>query len=120
MLQANVPGAIVCTSSPAGFCSFQFGRVRGVQRVESGHFSTGPMYGNRLRIHGIRVNAVVPGATQTATMWSNVPATQVSATTDQLCSEIPLGRLAQPTDPARALTWLLSDGLLCDWIAPGM
>ena len=28
---------------------------------------------------------------------------------EQLCSEIPLGRLAEPDEPAEAVLWLLSD-----------
>jgi NAD(P)-dependent dehydrogenase (short-subunit alcohol dehydrogenase family) len=58
---------------------------------------------------GIRVNAVVPGATETGLMWNNVPAEEIESTRVQLCREIPLGRLARPEDPARVVAWLLSE-----------
>jgi NAD(P)-dependent dehydrogenase (short-subunit alcohol dehydrogenase family) len=58
---------------------------------------------------GIRVNAVTPGATETGMMWNNVPAEEIESMRVQLCREIPLGRLARPEDPARAVAWLLSD-----------
>jgi NAD(P)-dependent dehydrogenase (short-subunit alcohol dehydrogenase family) len=59
--------------------------------------------------HGIRVNAIVPGATETPLMWNNVPPDDVPRMRVQVSNEIPLGRLAQPEDPARAVAWLLSE-----------
>jgi NAD(P)-dependent dehydrogenase (short-subunit alcohol dehydrogenase family) len=58
---------------------------------------------------GVRVNAIVPGATETSLMWANVDADGVELMRAQLCREIPLGRLAQAEDPARIVAWLLSD-----------
>jgi NAD(P)-dependent dehydrogenase (short-subunit alcohol dehydrogenase family) len=58
---------------------------------------------------GIRVNAIAPGATETGMMWNNVPAEDIAQMRIQLNTDIPLGRLAQPDDPARAVLWLLSD-----------
>jgi NAD(P)-dependent dehydrogenase (short-subunit alcohol dehydrogenase family) len=55
------------------------------------------------------VNAVVPGSTETALMWGNTPADRIPGIREQLSREIPLGRMAQPEDPARAVAWLLSD-----------
>ena len=59
--------------------------------------------------YGIRVNAVVPGATETTLMWSNVAAADIPKMRGRISKEIPLGRLARPEDPARAVAWLLSD-----------
>jgi len=50
--------------------------------------------------HGIRVN--VPGATETRLMWNNVPAEDIPRLRGVLPKEIPLGRLAQPEEPASA------------------
>ena len=58
---------------------------------------------------GIRVNAVVPGATETGMMWNNVSPSAIAAMREQLHREIPLGRLAEPEDPARCVVWLLSN-----------
>jgi len=59
--------------------------------------------------YGIRVNAVVPGATETGLMWNNVAPDDIAGLREQICKQIPLGRLAQPEDPAKAVLWLLSD-----------
>ena len=57
----------------------------------------------------IRVNAVVPGATETDLMWNNVPAEEIPRLRGVLAKEIPPRRLAQPERPARAVTWLLPE-----------
>ena len=58
--------------------------------------------------HGIRVNAVVPGATETRLMWNNTDPADIDALRAQIGKEVPLGRLATPEEPARAVLWLLS------------
>ena len=57
----------------------------------------------------IRVNAIVPGATETALMWDNVPPQDIPALRATVHTEFPLGRLAEPEEPARAIAWLLSE-----------
>ena len=57
--------------------------------------------------HGIRVN--VPDAIETRLMWNNVPGKDIPRLRGVLQKEIPLGRLAQPEEPAKAVAWLLSD-----------
>jgi NAD(P)-dependent dehydrogenase (short-subunit alcohol dehydrogenase family) len=42
-------------------------------------------------------------------MWNNVPAEDIPRLRGVLPKEIPLGRLAQPEEPASAVAWLLSD-----------
>jgi NAD(P)-dependent dehydrogenase (short-subunit alcohol dehydrogenase family) len=42
-------------------------------------------------------------------MWANVPEAQVPEMRQRICSEVPLGRLADPKEPARAVVWLLSE-----------
>jgi NAD(P)-dependent dehydrogenase (short-subunit alcohol dehydrogenase family) len=55
------------------------------------------------------VNAVLPGPTDTELMWANVAPEEVSRNREILDREVPLGRLADPEEPARAALWLLSD-----------
>jgi NAD(P)-dependent dehydrogenase (short-subunit alcohol dehydrogenase family) len=59
--------------------------------------------------YGIRVNAVVPGSTETVLMWGDTPKDRIPGIREQICREVPLGRLGQPEDPARAAVWLMSD-----------
>jgi NAD(P)-dependent dehydrogenase (short-subunit alcohol dehydrogenase family) len=42
-------------------------------------------------------------------MWSNVATEHIQRMRQVLSKEIPLGRLAQPEEPARAVVWLLSE-----------
>ncbi len=56
---------------------------------------------------GVRVNAVVPGPVETpmtAMRWDHSPGVR-----DALRSRIPLGRIGEPADVARAVAWLASD-----------
>ena len=52
---------------------------------------------------------MVPGPTETRLMWANVPESEISKVRQTICSEVPLGRLADPEEPARAVVWLLSE-----------
>jgi len=109
MLEAKVAGSIVCTSSPAGFVAQAAGRAAAYSATKGGISSLVRCMAIDYAPHGIRVNAVVPGATETGMCWNNVPAAEVEAMRAQLSGEIPLGRLAQPEDQARMVVWLLSD-----------
>ena len=109
MLEAQVSGSIVCTSSPAGFVALAAGGAGAYSATKGAISSLVRCMAIDYAKSGIRVNAIAPGATETGMMWNNVPPDHVEAVRQQLCREIPLGRLAQPEDPARAVLWLLSD-----------
>ncbi len=47
----------------------------------------------------VRVNAVAPGVTRTA---------MTSQVSDELLADVPLGRIAEPEEIARAVVWLAS------------
>ena len=107
MLPAEA-GSIVCVSSP-------FAQVGGPAGTGAYSASKGGVsalvralaveYGPR----GIRVNAVLPGPTETDLMWAGVEAGDVPRMRAQVATEVPLQRLADPEEPARAALWLLSD-----------
>jgi glucose 1-dehydrogenase len=56
--------------------------------------------------HGIRVNAIAPGAIRTPI---NTAAWQTKKAYDQLMTLVPYGRIGEPEDVARAAVWLASD-----------
>lgn len=109
MRQAGVPGSIVCASSPTGFVALAAGASGAYSATKGAISSFVRCMAIDYAPHGIRVNAVVPGATETRLMWSNVPAKSIPRMRKILSKEIPLGRLAQPEEPARAVAWLLSE-----------
>ena len=109
MLAANIQGSLVCTSSPAGFIAMAAGGSGAYSATKGAISSLVRCMAIDYAEFGIRVNAIVPGATETGMMWSNVPPAEIEDMRAQLCREIPLGRLAQAEDPARVVAWLLSD-----------
>jgi NAD(P)-dependent dehydrogenase (short-subunit alcohol dehydrogenase family) len=109
MLAAQTTGSIVCTSSPAGFVAFAAGGSGAYSATKGAISSLVRCMAIDYAKFGIRVNALTPGATETGLMWNNVAADQIETMRAQLCREIPLGRLAEPEDPARVVLWLLSD-----------
>lgn len=109
MLAAGIPGSIVCTSSPTGFVALAAGGTGAYSATKAGISALVRCMAIDYARYGIRVNAVVPGATETPLMWNNVSPDDVPRMRNRVSSEIPLGRLAQPDDPAKAVAWLLSD-----------
>jgi NAD(P)-dependent dehydrogenase (short-subunit alcohol dehydrogenase family) len=109
MLAAKAPGSIVCTSSPTGFVALAAGASGAYSATKGAISSLVRCMAIDYARYGIRVNAVVPGATETQLMWQNVSPGEIARMRGQLNLEIPLGRLAQPEEPARAVAWLLSE-----------
>jgi len=109
MREADVPGSIVCASSPTGFVALAAGGTGAYSATKGGISALVRCMAIDYARYGIRVNAVVPGATETRLMWNSVPAEDIPRMRGVLSKEIPLGRLAQPEEPARAVVWLLSD-----------
>jgi NAD(P)-dependent dehydrogenase (short-subunit alcohol dehydrogenase family) len=104
----NGAGSIVCVSSPFAFVGGPAGT--GAYSASKGGVSAlvralAVEYGPR----GIRVNAVLPGPTETDLMWAGVDPADVPAARATVAAEVPLRRVADPIEPARAVLWLLSD-----------
>lgn len=59
--------------------------------------------------YGIRCNALSPGATETTLMWAGVDPDEIPQARATVAGSIPLGRVADPDDIARAAVWILSD-----------
>ncbi len=58
---------------------------------------------------GIRVNCVLPGATDTPLMWVSTPPDRIEAIRAVVNGEVPLGHIAEPVEIARVIAFLLSE-----------
>lgn len=109
MVASGQGGSIVCTSSPTSFVAQAAGGVPAYSAAKGGVSALVRCLAIDYAQYGIRVNAIVPGATETKLMWDNVPAEDIPRMRATVNMEVPLGRLAEPEEPARAAVWLLSD-----------
>ena len=109
LIQGGTGGSIVCTSSPAASVAFAAGAAGAYSASKGGISALMRCMAVDYARYGIRVNAVVPGATETRLMWANVDPAAMPEMRQRICAEVPLGRLARPDEPARAVVWLLSD-----------
>lgn len=113
MLNADSGGSIVCASSPAAFVGFSGGGNGAYAASKGGVSALVRALALDYAPRGIRVNAIVPGATDTSMMWASCSAEERECVREDVKEkakrEVPLGRLAQPEEPARAVLWLLSD-----------
>ena len=109
IIGAGQGGSIVCTSSPTASVGLIAGGLGAYSASKGGISSLVRCMAVDYARYGIRVNAVVPGSTETGMMWASVAPADQESIRLQLNREIPLARLAQPEDPAYAVLWLLSD-----------
>jgi NAD(P)-dependent dehydrogenase (short-subunit alcohol dehydrogenase family) len=107
MLAASTGGSIVFISSPLGRVAVRGTAAYGASKAAVSALVRGIAvdYGRR----GIRANALLPGPTETELMWASIARGEVAAMRETVASEVPLGRLADPGEPAAAALWLLSD-----------
>jgi NAD(P)-dependent dehydrogenase (short-subunit alcohol dehydrogenase family) len=105
MVERGGGGAIVNTSSGAGVVGFaglphyvaaKHG-VLGLTRTAASEYAS----------HGIRVNAVLPGPTETPMLLSFMG--EDDGLRQLMASSVPSGELLQPEDIAEAVVWLASD-----------
>lgn len=102
-------GSIVLCSSPAAQVGFAAGNASAYSASKGGVSALTRSLAVDYARHGIRINAVVPGPTETPLMWAAVPEVERAAMRSAVIAEVPLGRLAEPEEPARAVLWLLGD-----------
>jgi NAD(P)-dependent dehydrogenase (short-subunit alcohol dehydrogenase family) len=112
MRAAGVGGSVVCTSSPAAFLGFAGGGNAAYAASKGGISAMVRSLAIDYARDGIRVNAVVPGATDTPILLIGVPESEHARTREGLVErardEVPLGRMAQPSEIAEAVLWLWS------------
>jgi len=100
-------GAIVTTGSVLGRVSMAGVTAYGASKagVEA---LTRAMALDHARDH-IRINAVIPGATDTPLMWAPIPPADLAKVRAQVSEEVPLGHIAAPREIAQVVAFLLSD-----------
>ncbi|WP_031464889.1 SDR family NAD(P)-dependent oxidoreductase [Sciscionella sediminilitoris] len=108
MLATGGGGSIVLCGSPAAQVGFAAGGVTAYGASKGAISSMTRTLAVDYARHGIRVNAVLPGPTETELMWANVTATERAAIRERIAGEVPLGRLARPGEIAQCVLWLLS------------
>lgn len=113
MLAAGHGGSIVCTSSPSAVVGFAGGDNAAYGASKGGISAFVRAVALDYGGHGIRVNAVVPGATDTPLLLAGVAEESRELARNeverQAREQVPLGRLGQPREVAYAVAWLLSD-----------
>lgn len=122
MVTAKRPASIVCTSSPTAFVGLSAGGAGAYSATKAGIGALVRCMAVDYARFGIRVNSIVPGATETPLIWSNVAPDQIPSMRERVKEEVPLRRLADPEEPARGVAWLLSEessyvtgsNLVCD------
>lgn len=102
-------GSIVLCSSPAAQVGFAAGGATAYGASKGAISSMTRTLAVDYARFGIRVNAIVPGPTETPLMWANVPSADVERMREQVAREVPLGRMAQPEEIAESVLWLVSD-----------
>ncbi|MDT5067331.1 MAG: hypothetical protein QOK02_3486 [Mycobacterium sp.] len=102
-------GSIVTTGSELGLLG-QAGYVA-YTASKGGVLAMTRALAAELAVHGIRVNSVSPGETETPMLTAEFAAApDPAAEKAEHEASIPLGRIAQPTEIADAVAFLLSDG----------
>lgn len=112
MIAGGRGGSIVCTSSPAAFVGFAGGGNGAYGASKGGISALVRSLAIDYARHNIRVNAVVPGATDTPLLLANAQNDQHFRAHGEMLrqagQQVPLGRLARPSEIANAVVWLLS------------
>ena len=100
MLAAGVSGSIVCTSSPAAFVGFAGGGNAAYAASKGGISAMVRSLALDYARAGIRVNCVVPGATDTPLLTAAVSPAERPRARDRIAvlarEQVPLGRLVPP------------------------
>ena len=108
MLEHGEGGSIVCASSPWGAVSAP-GGASAYSASKGGVSALVRSLALDYAPHGVRVNAIVPGATETPLMWAGMDAADIPPARERIAGQLAVGRLAEPPEIAAGITWLLSD-----------
>ncbi|MBS0024064.1 SDR family NAD(P)-dependent oxidoreductase [Microbacterium paraoxydans] len=105
-------GSLVCVSSPSAFVGFAGGANTAYGASKGGISAFVRAAALDAAPDGVRVNAVVPGATDTDILYFGLEGEALRDRRAELeesaREQIPLGRMARPEEIADAVLWLLS------------
>lgn len=105
------PGSLVCVSSPSAFVGFAGGRNTAYGSSKGGISAFVRAAALDAAGDQVRVNAVVPGATDTELLYFGLTGDALAQRQAELAEaarqQIPLGRLAGTREVAEAVLWLL-------------
>jgi 3-oxoacyl-[acyl-carrier protein] reductase len=107
LLRKSSGASIICTASTAGLSgvgllpTYAVSKGALIQFVRSAALN--------LAGEGIRINAICPGATDTASMRRDVEIGIVQGTMEQVAAYVPMKRMGQPEDIANTALFLASD-----------
>lgn len=107
LLEEGLTGSVVCISSPSATVAFAPGLNSAYGSSKGGISALVRALAVEYAAAGIRVNGVVPGATNTPLLAVTTDADSDLA--ERARAQIPLGRMAEPEEIADAVEWLLSD-----------
>lgn len=111
--ERRIQGSLVCVSSPSAFVGFAGGANTAYGASKGGISAFVRAAALEAAPDGVRVNAVVPGATDTDILYFGLEGEALQARRAELADaarvQIPLGRMARPSEVADAVLWLLGD-----------
>lgn len=107
LMERRLAGVIVCVSSPWAYLSTP-GGASAYCASKGGVCALARSMALDYASHGIRVNTILPGATETALMWANVPMQDRERMRQKVEASLPMRRLARPREIAEGVSWLLS------------
>lgn len=108
MLEHRRGGSLVCVSSPVAELAVK-GGASAYCAAKGGVSALSRTLALDYAEHGIRVNTIVPGATETPLMWAGVPEEELEEVRKTVAGQLAIGRVAEPAEIAEGVVWLLSD-----------
>jgi NAD(P)-dependent dehydrogenase (short-subunit alcohol dehydrogenase family) len=103
LIECGRPGAIISVASTHGLVGFAGASAYGIAKAGISHMAR--MLAIEWAQHGIRVNAIAPGTTETKT---RAPRLSDSAYRKRMLERIPAGRFGTADDMAAAIRYLAS------------